>query len=341
MTRGLVLGKFLPYHAGHGHLIREARAQVDELVVLMCSIARETIPGGLRYQWVRASHPDCRVIHVSEEVPQAPEEHPDFWPIWTELVHRYAGRVERVFTSESYGDELARRLDATHVCVDPQRKAFPVSGTALRTDPVGNWRFVPECVRPYLVKRIALVGAESTGKTSLTAALAARFNSVWVPEYGRAYSEGRDPRTFAHVDFESIAWAQATLEDEYAVASNGILFCDTELHTTCAWSDVVLGECRQWLRDAAAARHYDAILLLDHDLPWVNDGTRVLQEVREDHTRRIENELRRAGRTWIRISGIGARREDAAARAIDEVLHGAGGRVRIHPQDESGSSARS
>ena len=85
MTRGLVLGKFLPYHAGHAHLIRAARAQVDELVVLVCSVEREPIPGALRFRWVRDSHSDCRVVHVAEEVPQAPEDDPEFWPIWTDL----------------------------------------------------------------------------------------------------------------------------------------------------------------------------------------------------------------------------------------------------------------
>ena len=69
MSRGLVLGKFLPYHAGHAHLIRTARAQVDELIVLVCSIEREPIPGALRYRWVRASHLDCQVVHVADEVP--------------------------------------------------------------------------------------------------------------------------------------------------------------------------------------------------------------------------------------------------------------------------------
>src|SRR5690348_6780398 len=99
MTRGLVLGQFLPYHAGHAHLIRTARAAVDELVVLVCSIESEPIPGPCRFAWVRDAHPDCRVIHVAEEVPQAPEDSAAFWPIWTDLIARYAGKVDVVFTS--------------------------------------------------------------------------------------------------------------------------------------------------------------------------------------------------------------------------------------------------
>ena len=72
VARGLVVGKFLPYHLGHAHLIRAARAQVDELTVLVCSNAREPIPGGYRYQWVRQAHPDCRVVHAPRPSPTCP-----------------------------------------------------------------------------------------------------------------------------------------------------------------------------------------------------------------------------------------------------------------------------
>lgn len=314
--RGLVFGKFLPYHAGHAHLIREARRQVDELVVLVCSIAREPIAGGLRFQWVRESHSDCRVIHVSEEVPQVPEEHPDFWDIWKHLILRYAGQIDRVFTSEEYGDEVARRLGAEHVPIDPARRAYPISGTAVRDDPVGNWRFVPEAVRPYLARRVAIVGPESSGKTTLAAALAQNLETVWVPEFGREYCENRNPRDLRHHDCEAIAWGQATIEDRLARNSNGILICDTELHTTCTWSELILGECRAWLRDAAGARPYHALLFLGTDLPWTDDGTRVLELHREEHVRLLRRELRRAGRSWTDIRGAGQARLEAAASAV-------------------------
>jgi NadR type nicotinamide-nucleotide adenylyltransferase len=318
--RGLVLGKFLPYHAGHAHLIREARRQVDELVVLVCSVEREPIPGGLRDQWVRQAHPDCRVIHVAEEVPQAPSESPDFWPIWTDLIARHAGHVDRVFTSESYGDELARCLHATHVSVDPERRAFPISGTDLRADPMRHWEFLPRMVRPYFVRRVALVGPESSGKTTLAAALAAHFSTTWVPEYGREYCESRDARDLVHEDFEAIVWGQATLEDTLAAEANRVLICDTELHTTCTWSDLILGECREWLRRVASARPYAGLLLLGHDMPWINDGTRVLELRRVEHTHRIEEEFRQAGRTWITIEGSPAARLSAAIGAVERIL---------------------
>ena len=216
MTRGLVVGKFLPYHAGHAHLIAEACRQVDQLTVLVCSIAAEPIDGRLRHGWVFRSHRDCRVLHMAEEVPQAPEESPSFWPIWTELIARYAGRVDVVFTSERYGDELARRLGARHVSVDPERRVVPISGAAVRAEPMTHWDFIPAEVRPYYLRRVAILGAESTGKTTLAQRLAERLGTAWVEEFGRAYCEHCDALTLRTPDFDAIAWGQVAWEDATA-----------------------------------------------------------------------------------------------------------------------------
>ena len=321
MSRGLVLGKFLPYHAGHAHLIRTARAQVDELVVLVCSIEREPIPGALRYRWVRDSHLDCQVVHVAEEVPQAPEHDPRFWPIWIDLIARYAGPVDVVFTSEDYGHELARRIGARHVSVDRERRAVPISGTEIRADPLRHWDAIPRAVRPHFVSRVALLGTESTGKTMLSYHLARRFDTVMVEEYGRPYCEVRPAMSLVLPDFEAIAWGQATWEEAGALEANRVLICDTELHTTATWSDLVIGTRPSWLTDAARVRRYDLVLLLDHHgTPWVDDGTRVLSGRREEHTRLLRAELEAAGRTYHEIGGTFADRERQAERLVAALL---------------------
>lgn len=320
MRRGLVLGKFLPYHRGHAHLIHTARVQVDELVVLVCSIRREPIPGALRYAWVRDAHPDCRVVHVAEEVPQAPEEDECFWPIWTDLIQRYAGAVDVVFTSEAYGDELGCRIGARHVCVDRARRVVPISGTAARNDPLGQWDYLAPQTRAYFARRVAIVGPESVGKTTLAEQLARDLSTTWVPEFGRAYTDGRDSRELSLGDFKAIAWGQAVWEDDAAAHANRVLICDTELHTTCTWSDLIVGARPSWLTDAARSRRYDLVLLLDDDIPWVNDGTRVLAAQRREHLHRIREELIAAGRRFVVVRGDGAQRRAAALRHIREVV---------------------
>src|SRR5688500_2047618 len=329
MALRLVLVKCLPYHAGPPHLIRAAGAGVDELGVRVCSSRREPIPGAIRFGWVRDAHPDCRVVHVTDEVPQAPEEHAGFWPIWTELIERYAGHVDVVFTSEDYGDELAPRIGARHVCVDRERLTAPVSGTAIRNDPLGNWEFIPREVRPYFTLRVALLGTESTGKTTLAGSLARRFETVMVEEYGRPYCDTRPALSLELHDFEAIAWGQATWEDEGALDSNRVLICDTDLHTTATWSDLVIGTRPEWLTAAARARRYDLIMLLDHEhTPWVDDGTRVLSGRRAEHTRRLREELDSAGRTYVMIGGDFENRYREAERLVSGLVESARHRAR-------------
>jgi len=318
--RGLVLGKFLPYHAGHAHLIRTARSQVDVLTVLVCSIAREPIPGATRVAWVAESHPDCRVVHVAEEVPQTPDEHPEFWPIWTDIVRRHAGAIDVVFTSEDYGDELARRLGARHVCVDPARTAYPVSGTDIRRDPLGHWDYIPPVVRPSYVHRVAILGTESTGKTTLAQQLADAFGTTWVPEYGRAYCEGRDTRELTLDDFDAIGRGQIVAEESAARSANRVLICDTDVRTTATWSDIILGTRSAWLSRAAAADEYSHALLLHADVPWVNDGMRVLRDERARHTDLLERELRATRQPFTRIRGPFEQRFRQAATLVDTVL---------------------
>ena len=320
MVRGLVLGKFLPYHTGHAHLIRTARRAVDELTVLVCSLPHEPIPGTLRHDWVREAHPDCRVVHVAEEVPQAPDESSEFWPIWAELIARYAGPVDTVFTSEEYGDELAERLGAVHNCVDVTRSTVPISATAIRAAPLEHWDFIPPVERPYYVQRVAILGPESTGKSTLAVQLANEFATRCVVEYGREYCARRNALTLTSADFDAIGIGQIELEEQGARKANRLLICDTDLVTTCTWSDMVIGERPEWLEHAAAKQQYALTLVLsDQGVPWVDDGTRVLEARRTEHLERIITELQRLGRPFHLLEGSWSERSATARRLVARV----------------------
>jgi NadR type nicotinamide-nucleotide adenylyltransferase len=147
---GFLLGKFLPPHNGHLYLIREGAARCDRLVVLVCSIAREPIPGELRYQWVRDLCPFAEVHHCTDENPQYPHEHPDFWAFWIRSIRKVLPTgPDLVFSSEDYGDELAARLGARHILIDQARTVFPISGTAVRENPRAVWHLIPQPVQAY------------------------------------------------------------------------------------------------------------------------------------------------------------------------------------------------
>ena len=174
MIHGLILGKFLPPHAGHVYLVEFARRRCDQLTVVVGSLGREPIPGALRFQWMKELFPTVHVIHLTDENPQTPDEHPDFWAIWKASLERILPhRPQRVFASERYGVPLADLFGATFIPVDPGRLALPTSGTAVRADPWGHWEFLPRTVRPHFLRRISIFGPESTGKSTLAHQLAA------------------------------------------------------------------------------------------------------------------------------------------------------------------------
>ncbi|RYE93236.1 MAG: transcriptional regulator, partial [Myxococcales bacterium] len=225
--RGLVLGKFMPPHLGHLYLTEFAQAHVDHLTVVVGSLAREPIAGELRHRWMSELLPRATVVHLTDELPQDPSEHPDFWTLWREALRRVLpGPVDEVFASEPYGERLARELGASFVPVDIARAAVPVSGTAIRTDPMRHWDYLPRCVRPYFARRVCVFGPESTGKSTLAARLAAHYATVCVPEYARTYLEARAGHLTAD-DLEPIARGQLASDEALSRNANRLVVSDT------------------------------------------------------------------------------------------------------------------
>ena len=321
MSHGMVLGKFMPPHGGHVYLIEVARRLCDDLTIVVGSLAREPIPGELRAGWMRAIFPDLRVVHLTDENPQAPSEHPDFWDIWRASLLRVLPRPpDLVFTSDAYGGRLADVLGARWIPVNPVRVARPICASEIRADPLGHWDFLPRPVRPYYLRRVSVFGPESTGKTSLAARLAERFETVWVPEYARTHLEAHQVAAPSPEDLAMIARGQAACEDALALDARRLLLTDTDPLLTCVWSGALFGEVPPAVAAVAAGRRYDLTLLLDVDLPWVADPVRYLPSDRRGFFERCAAALDAAGRRTAVIRGEGAARVEAAARAVVEVL---------------------
>ncbi len=316
MTHGLVLGKFLPPHAGHVYLCEFARRWVDELTIVVGTLAREPIPGELRFAWMKELFPNDRVVHLTDENPQDPSEHPDFWAIWRASLRRVVGReVDVVFASEAYGERLARELGARFVAVDPARSIVPVSGTAIRADPRAHWARVPRCVRPHFVRRVSIVGPESTGKTTLAQRLAAALDTTWVPEWARTLLEAHGSDVAA-IDWMDVVRGQIASEEALARDANRTLVCDTDPLATTVWADVLLGACPAGVREAARSRRYDLTLLTSPDVPWVADPVRYLPEGGADFFARMEAALRAHDRRYVILRGTWDEREATARAAI-------------------------
>jgi NadR type nicotinamide-nucleotide adenylyltransferase len=316
MTRGFLLGKFLPPHAGHVFLCDFARAYCDELTILVCTLDCDPIPGELRFQWMREMFPDCRVLHLAEDVPQEPADHSDFWDIWRGIVERFHPEpIDFVFASEDYGHRLAAEARARFVPVDISREAVPVSGEAIRADPFGNWRYIPPPVRPYFVEKVCVFGPESAGKTTLARDLAARLDTVHVPEYGRIYTDafGTD---VGNDDLLAIARGHMAATAAAARQANRVLVMDTDPVLTAVWSDMLTGARDPWfesLDDTA-----DLYLLTGIDMDWEDDGTRYFPD--GDTRRRFHAacraELERRGLAFLPVEGS---REERLAKAVAAV----------------------
>lgn len=121
------------------------------------------------------------------------------------------------------------------------------------------------------VRRIAILGAESTGKSTLTATLAARWDTAWVPEFLREFVEA-NARVPREDDQIVIARTQQAHEDALAQHARGLLFCDTTPLMTAVYSAIYWGRVPPALDALALAHDYALTLVTAPDGPWVPDG---------------------------------------------------------------------
>lgn len=318
---GLILGKFMPPHAGHEHLVRFGLEFASQLTVMVCSLDREPIPGELRFAWMRELFPKARIVHIRDDLPQEPADHPDFWNIWRAVCQQAAGsRVDYVFASENYGYRLAQELGAQFIPVDIGRQLVPVSGTAIRQRPFAHWDFIPHCVRPYFVRRVCLFGPESVGKSTLARDLARHFRTCYVSEFARGWLDPKQGRCDPD-DIPLIARGQMAAEDSLARNARQVLFCDTDPLLTTIWSEVLFGSCPDWLRQMAHQRRYDLHLLLDIDAPWIDDQQRYLPHRRREFFERCRQALDDQGRRYVVVSGDWATRFEVTRQAVESLLN--------------------
>lgn len=311
---GIVLGKFMPPHLGHLYLVDFALGYADEVTVVVGSLAREPIPGELRASWMRELFPQARVVHLTDENPQLPHEHADFWGIWKRSLERIVDRpIELVFAGEDYGGPLAQVLGAEFVPVNGLRSLVPVSGTRIRENPAAFWSYLPAPVRAHFVRRISIFGPESTGKSTLAARLAEHFQTLWVPEFARGWLEARGGKVGLE-DLPVISRAQRASEEALARQSGPLLFCDTDPSATPLWSEELFG-CSHPVLELTVGR-YDLTLLCAPDVPWVEDCVRYRPDGGQRFWERCRLRLESEGRKMVLLSGSWEERWKQAIEAI-------------------------
>ena len=336
--RGLVVGKFCPLHLGHELLIRRATQACRELLVV--SYTKPEFPGlepARREGWLRAQFPQAHIVVLDDArlaalgaargVPARTlphneddgELHRHFmgWLCWTVLDLP----VDAVFSSEDYGPGFARVLQqhyaqgaVAHVSVDRARTLVPVSGTLVRQDPHARGALLSPVVRASFVRRVCVLGGESSGKTTLAQALARHFDTAWVAEYGRELWESQDG-ILSYDDLLKIGREQLRREAAAAGQARRWLFCDTSPLTTYFYCVEMFGRAEAALLELAG-HDYDLVVLCAPDFPFIQDGTRRDDSFRLRQHAWYQAELARRGIAFVHVAGS----VDERVRQVAQVL---------------------
>jgi NadR type nicotinamide-nucleotide adenylyltransferase len=321
---GLVLGKFYPFHAGHQQLVRAASARCGRVTVQVLASSVESIDVEVRGDWIRSEHPEVDVVTGMDEAPVDFDD-PVVWDLHMRVIEDLLDApVDAVFTSDGYGVELARRLGATWCRVDPGRRAVSVSGTAVRADVAGHWWALPTAVREWFCRRVVVLGAESTGTTTLASALAEHHGVPWIPEYGREWTLRRPggPDTPWHTqEFDLIAAVHAHQEVEAMRRSpRPLVVSDTDVLATTVWHERYVGSSSPSVTARARAWTPDLYLLTGDEIPFVQDGLRDGEHLRHAMQGRFREVVAASGVPWVEVSGTPDQRLATAVAAVDGLL---------------------
>jgi len=170
-----------------------------------------------------------------------------------------------------------------------------------------------------MIKKIAIVGPESTGKSTLSAKLAAYYNTEWVREYAREYLNSIN-RPYNYDDLKFIAQGQSEEEDRKLEDVQNLLICDTNFLVLKIWSENAFKKCDKFILNELEERKYDLHLLCNIDLPWVPDPQREHPLKRKYFFDLYEAELKKRKLRYVIIEGKVNERLGAAVEAIDKLL---------------------
>lgn len=341
--QGLVVGKFCPLHRGHEALITHALECCEKVVLI--SYSKPEFPrceAEARERWLGEVFPGTPHLVVTDErlrtwVPdhwrhhQVPhndapdEEQRAFVGFLLQEVLNVT--VDAVFTSEAYGDGFANALTecfrardpgapaVAHVLFDLGRLRVPISGTAIRSDPHGHREWLSPAVYASFVGRVCVLGGESSGKSTLAEALATRWGTAHVAEFGRELWE-RQNGNLSFDDMLRIAQEQIAREEAAARRANRWLFCDTSPLTTLFYSRHMFGRADRAI-ERLAERPYDQVVLCAPDFEFVQDGTRQPPAFRIAQHAWYLDELRRREIPFLLVTGSLQERVDQVSALLN------------------------
>lgn len=170
-------------------------------------------------------------------------------------------------------------------------------------------------------KKIVVIGPESTGKSTLSKAIAHECQTLWVPEYARDYIASLD-RPYTEADLTAIASGQIATENILLPQCSRLLVCDTDLYVLKVWSEHAFGRCDSQILHEIATRQYDMYLLTYIDVAWEYDEQRehADPEMREYFYKQYRDIVINSGVPWHDIRGNEEQRLHTALASINNIL---------------------
>lgn len=197
-----------------------------------------------------------------------------------------------------------------------------------------------------MLKKIVIIGPESTGKSTLCEQLAQHYNTLWCPEFAREYllTHGTD---YNYDDLLQIAKGQLAMEEEYVqmlmksvspkigklgssattisfglsdLPTSGLLFIDTDMYVMKVWCEFVFNKCHNWILEQITERKYDLYLLCNTDIPWVKDELREYPDLenRQKLYHIYKDIMVNQSTPWVEISGSYEERLEKAILIINK-----------------------
>jgi HTH-type transcriptional repressor of NAD biosynthesis genes len=338
-TVGFIGGKYLIPHQGHVFAVITASTMVEELHVivtydteyerntLFTNAVIEHIPITIRLRWWRQITKDMPHVHVHAIEQKETGQFADWEDGAAKIRFAIKKNITHVFSSEHKYDVYFKALypKAKHIVIDAERSTYNISATMLRTEGVmKHWNMIPDIIKPHFVKKVVVVGTESTGKSTLVRNLAKLYNTNYVEEFGRVFYEQLGDGVVdvsLPTDYAEIAMQHKLNEKKQAETANKVLFIDTEANVTQYYSRLYADHFDGIVDSIASRQDYDLWLFLEPDVEWVNDGTRTFgeHEVRKKNNELLKKMLDERGVEYISISGSYLDRVEKSMRHINEL----------------------
>jgi len=334
-TVGFLGGKFLPLHQGHVYVIIDASNKVDELYVVLSSSENRDrelcerdgikyMPAETRMSWLGENLNDLDNITIINVVDDQWDANYD-WKAGAEKIKKAIGKpIDVVFSSEHSYDKHFKKYypDSKHMVIDDNRNTVTISATELRQNLYAHFDKLPAAVRKDFTKKVAVVGTESVGKSTLVKKLAKFYNTNYVHEVGRDYCEKYMNQLTPEM-FDSIAMDHFMLQERKLEESNRILFVDSEAVVTQYYLDMYFdGKQSPLVEEIAKIQNYDLVLFLEPDVPWIEDNFRFAgdKDVREENNKKLKKMFAERGITYKSISGDYSMRFDKSKAFVDALF---------------------